>query len=90
MSTMHKLHKVKVDGKNIFLIKIKEELREKYHGILQRHNAALGRALSDVIGVPLPSKRDRELHLPRRGQGYRNKHSSSNRRAKRDAKRNDS
>ena len=79
LSSENKLHRHQVDRDNIFLIKIKEEIRDQYYALIQQHNMKLAKALSALIGVSVPHKLDRELRRPRRSQDHRDKMAANKR-----------
>ena len=76
----NKIHRHRVDGKNVFLIKIKDEIRDQYYALIQQHNMKLAKAMTALIGVPVPHKRDRELHLPSISQDRKDRLASYKRR----------
>ena len=79
LSRENKLHRHQVDRMNVFLIKIKEEIRDEYYALVQQHNMKLAKAMSALIGVSIPHKLDRELRRPKRSQDHHDKMAANKR-----------
>ena len=85
LSKENKIHREVLDSRNIYLIKISDELREHYVAVIQQHNSSLGRTLRKLIGVKVPNSRSVEdMRLNKHSRGHPNKHAKQHGQRKRE------